>query len=57
MAEFTTDNRIDCFIQSGKLPLELLEAIEQSVSIGYLEGNYDDIAIPEEVYDSFYPKY
>ncbi|MBR6150876.1 MAG: hypothetical protein IKQ25_06295 [Lachnospiraceae bacterium] len=57
MAEFTTDNRIDCFIQSGKLPLELLEAIEQSVSIGYLEGNYDDIAIPEEVYDSFYQKY
>ena len=57
MADFSTDNRIDCYIQSGKLPLHLLEAIEQSVNIGYLEGAYEDIAIPEDVYDSFYRKY
>ena len=57
MADFSTDNRIECYIQSGKLPLHLLEAIEQSVNIGYLEGSYEDIAIPEDVYDSFYRKY
>ena len=59
-AEFSSyEGRINCYIQYGKLPADLLKAIENYAKTGYYESykGYDDYAVYPDYYDSFYEEY